>query len=126
MMVKVQGYGQAATGAKSGLVAMCISIRSIWPLSLLLFVIMVSLFWSNLCRATFVSSEILALHSGTCLWTWMSLGINTGDLVVDHEYSEFYMWWWAVVQLCPTSTNGIGVDIMCYLINGWGCTKLSP
>ena len=24
------------------------------------------------------------------------------------------------VWLCPTSTNGVSVDVVCYLINGWG------
>ena len=50
---------------------MCISIRSVRPMSILLFEIMESNFLSNLCKADFVSSEILALFSGICVWTWM-------------------------------------------------------
>ena len=30
-------------------------------------------------KANFVSSEILELFIGTCLWTWMSLVINIDD-----------------------------------------------
>ena len=49
------------------------------------FEIMVSHFWSGLCRAAFVFSEILALLSSTCLWTWMPLNINTEVLVMGHK-----------------------------------------
>ena len=66
---------------------MCISIRSILPMSLSPLEIMDSDFLSNLCKANFVSSQILALFTATCLWTWMSLSINIDDLVLGHQLS---------------------------------------
>ena len=40
--LRAKGYSQAVTGAESGLVAMCISIRSVSPMSLSLLEIMES------------------------------------------------------------------------------------
>ena len=65
-MLTARGYGLAATGAESSLVAMCISIKS-GPMSLSHLEIMELNFLSNLCKAYFVSPEIFALFSGTCL-----------------------------------------------------------
>ena len=59
----------AAIGVASGLVAICISIKSICPMSLLFFEIIESNFLSILCNAIFVLAAILASVRGTCLLT---------------------------------------------------------
>ena len=62
-----KGYGWAATGVESDLLVICFSIKSICPMSLSLLEIMESNFLSNLCKAHFICSEIVALFSGTFL-----------------------------------------------------------
>ena len=65
--LRAKGHGQAANWAGSSLVAMCISMRSVWPISLSLFEIMVSYFCNSLYKVVFVSYEIFALFNSTCL-----------------------------------------------------------
>ena len=87
-----KGYGQAATGTASGLVALYISMTSVWPISLLLFEIMASYFCNSLYWVIFVSFEILALLRGTCLWICKLLGINTEvyELMASYFCNSLY------------------------------------
>ena len=71
--LRAKQYGQAATWAASGLVAMCISMRSVWSISLSLLEIIVSCSCNSLYTAVFVSSEILVLLSSTC---FLDLDVN--------------------------------------------------
>ena len=75
--LRAKGYGWAATGATSHLVAMCILMRSVWPMSMSLFEMMVSHFCNSLYKVDFVSFEMFASFNSTCLCIWTLLDINT-------------------------------------------------
>ena len=117
-------YGKAATGMVSGQVAMCISIKSICPMSLPLFKILGLIVLSKLFKANFVVSEILALFSGTCLCTCMLLGITRERYQLVWVIHEFYL------QLISLLLDGvqlvlmvIGFDVICFTsLMDMGCT----
>ena len=65
--LRSKGYGQAAIGAAYGIVAICILMRSVCPISLSFFDINASYLQSILLSSILVSFKIFASISGTCL-----------------------------------------------------------
>ena len=75
--LRSKGYGQAAIGEAFSLVAICILMRSVQPILLSLFDIIVAYFCSRLHNANFVSFKIFVSLSSTCLWNCTLPGIKT-------------------------------------------------
>ena len=80
MSLSARGYRQAAIGVASGLVAICISVMSLCPMSLLFLEFIKSNSRSKFCKASLVFCEILTSLRGTCLCTCSSLGIINDEI----------------------------------------------
>ena len=120
--LRAKGYGWAAIGAAVGFVAICILMKSVWPISLLLFDIIALYFQSTLYSSILVSSKIFASLSGYCLCIWTVLGIKIEVFGTDFELLEVLhcsyevlsdcvhcasTWWELMAYVTSLTTNSL-------------------